>query len=97
MPGFGTISRAETLPLRALAAVPRAITFSSSGLLLSYHAGVAKALHASKFPRFQCFTGVSGGAVAAFTHAWANGAIPFGKVVVPHLPFAVAFLAHALS
>ena len=38
-----------------------------------------------------------GGAVAAFTHAWANGAIPLGKVVVPHLPFAVAFLAHALS
>ena len=38
-----------------------------------------------------------GGAVAAFVHAWAGGAIPLAKVVVPHLPFAVAFAVHALG
>ena len=39
-----------------------------------------------------------GGASAAFFHTWMFGrAIGFGKVVVPHLPFAVAFAAHALS
>ena len=44
---------------------PLAVTFSSSGLLLTYHAGVAKALHASKLPRFKYYNGVSGGAVVA--------------------------------
>ena len=38
-----------------------------------------------------------GGAVAAFLYAWAQDAIPFKKVVVPHLPFAIAFAVHALE
>lgn len=38
-----------------------------------------------------------GGAVAAFTHAWACGEIPLAKIVVPHLPFAVAFALHAMQ
>ena len=38
-----------------------------------------------------------GGAVlAAFLYTWAQGAIPFSKVVVPHLPFAIGFAVHAL-
>ena len=37
-----------------------------------------------------------GGAVVAFTYAWIGNSIPLGKVVVPHLPFAVAFAVHAL-
>ena len=36
-----------------------------------------------------------GGACAAFSLAWADGAIPFRKVCVPHLPWAVGFAAHA--
>ena len=38
-----------------------------------------------------------GGAVAAFTHAWAWHEIRFAKVVVPHLPFAVGFAVHAFT
>ena len=36
-----------------------------------------------------------GGAVAAFTHTWASREIPLAKIVVPHLPFAIAFALHA--
>ena len=35
-----------------------------------------------------------GGAVCAFLWAWVCGAIPMAKVIVPHAPFAVAFLWH---
>jgi hypothetical protein len=38
-----------------------------------------------------------GGAVVSFLYAYSNGAIPLGKVVVPHLPYAVGFLWHALT
>jgi len=38
-----------------------------------------------------------GGATIAFIHAWCCGAIPFAKVIIPHLPFAVAFAWHAWS
>ena len=38
-----------------------------------------------------------GGAVAAFLQTYATGAIGIGKVIVPHLPFAVAFMWHGLS
>lgn len=36
-----------------------------------------------------------GGAVASFTYAYSLNAIPVGKVIVPHLPFALGFAAHA--
>ena len=35
-----------------------------------------------------------GGAVCAFLWAWRCGAIPLAKVVLPHGPFAAAFLWH---
>ena len=38
-----------------------------------------------------------GGAVAAFAHAWASGAIPLSKVLMPHSPYALAFAWHALA
>ena len=38
-----------------------------------------------------------GGAVWSFLYAWVEKAIPLQKVLVPHLPFAVAFTLHALS
>ena len=34
------------------------------------------------------------GAVCAFLWAWRCGAIPLAKVVLPHAPFAAAFLWH---
>jgi hypothetical protein len=37
-----------------------------------------------------------GGAVAAFSYTWLQGAIPFGKIIVPHAPFALAFIVHAV-
>ena len=37
-----------------------------------------------------------GGATLSFLYAYLHGAIPFGKVCMPHGPFAVAFLAHAV-
>ena len=36
-----------------------------------------------------------GGACVAFTHAWLNSAIKFGKIIVPHGPFALLFGLHA--
>ena len=36
-----------------------------------------------------------GGAVCAFLWAWGCGAISMWKVVIPHSPFAAAFLWHA--
>ena len=41
-----------------------------------------------------CLAVFHGGVVCAFLWAWQCGAIPFAKVVVPHSPFAVAFLWH---
>ena len=38
-----------------------------------------------------------GGAVAAFLYTYAEGAIPFSKVLVPHAPFAVGFAMHCVS
>ena len=35
-----------------------------------------------------------GGAVCAFLWAWRCGAIPLSKVLLPHAPFAAAFLWH---
>ena len=37
-----------------------------------------------------------GGATLSFLYAYLHGAIPFGKVCMPHGPFAIAFLAHAV-
>ena len=37
-----------------------------------------------------------GGAVLSFTLAYAEGAIPFTKVMLPHAPYAVGFAAHTL-
>ena len=38
-----------------------------------------------------------GGSVVSFSIAWMDGAIPLSRVVVPHAPYAIAFLAHKLS
>eukprot|EP00040_Diaphanoeca_grandis_P000507 m.15626 g.15626 ORF g.15626 m.15626 type:complete len:127 (+) comp10661_c1_seq1:75-455(+) len=37
-----------------------------------------------------------GGAVVAFLQAWADGAIPFAKVIVPHTPYAIGFAYHVM-
>ena len=50
-------------PIEQPSKVPTAITFSSSGLLLTYHAGVALTLHANMSEPFPHIIGVSGGAV----------------------------------
>ena len=38
-----------------------------------------------------------GGSVAAFLPAWAAGAIPTAKLVMPHAPFALGFLWHVAN
>ena len=38
-----------------------------------------------------------GGACVAFTYAYLENAIPFVKIIVPHAPFAAAFVVHAFS
>lgn len=40
------------------------------------------------------FTIFHGGAVFSFLYAYVTGAIPFGKVLVPHFPFFAGFLLH---
>ena len=37
-----------------------------------------------------------GGAVGSFSIAWSGGAIPFRKIIFPHLPHALGFATHAL-
>lgn len=36
-----------------------------------------------------------GGAVLSFLYAYAHGAIPISKVIIPHTPYALAFAWHA--
>ena len=38
-----------------------------------------------------------GGATMSFLYTWSQGAIPISKVVIPHAPFALAFMWHAIT
>ena len=53
---------------------PAAVSFSSSGLLLTYHAGVARMLH-THLPPFEKIVGVSGGAVVGLLLAVSPGSL----------------------